>query len=266
LFATPSAAPALPGPAPVDLRGQQAELALLQLGQRVLEQGRVNFVGEDPMLELHLTAWAKVVGAEIEIHKEGTAFRGTLRLDPRSRPKSAPSLAVADTVGPPPRKNKATLMMLRNDFESLVAGLLTANACAAQGMEVEMLFSFWGVNVLRAAVARVPPPEEKPVPFMKKMMKWMMPAGPEAQQMSKMNMGGMGVEMMKYFMARDNILGMRQLMQQAADNGVKFVVCTMSMGVMGIQKSDLHPWPNLEFGGVVSFSASARESAISLVF
>jgi peroxiredoxin family protein len=157
-------------------------------------------------------------------------------------------------------------MVLRNDFESLVAALLTANACAAQGMAVDMLFAFWGINVLRAAVPRSPAPGAKGTPLMKKMMKWMMPAGPEAQQMSKMNMGGMGVEMMKFFMRKDNVLGMRELMQQAAENNVRFVACTMSMGVMGIEKHDLQPWPNLDFGGVVSFTASARESAVSLVF
>jgi peroxiredoxin family protein len=256
----------------VDLRGQRGEIALLQLGQRVIENGRAEFIGDDPMLGKHLRAWGQAIGAQVELHQDGATFRGLVRIDPRARPtpslSPAPSAApgAAQPDGQPLRKNKATIMVLHNDFEPLVAALLTANACVAQGMEVELVFTFWGVNVLRAPVPRGPSPDEKPVPFMKRMMKWMMPAGPDAQQLSKMNMGGMGVEMMKYFMQKDNVMGVRQLMQQAADNGVKFTVCTMSMGVMGIQKSDLLPWPNIEFGGVVSFTSSARESAVSLVF
>ncbi|MEQ1565872.1 MAG: DsrE/DsrF/DrsH-like family protein, partial [Myxococcota bacterium] len=298
--APPGSSPASNSPSPVlDLRRQKSEVALLLLGQRVMEAERVDFVGDDPMLERHLRAWARVIGARVECARDGVGFRGTVRLDPERREPAtdefdAPSLTgptvlehrldldgehgvlaepapvaaperAADLAGPR-RLNKATLMVLHNDFERLVAAFLTANACVAQGMEVEMVFTFWGVNVLRAPVPRTPPPGGKAVPLMKKMMKWMMPAGPDAQQMSKMNMGGMGVEMMKFFMKKDNILGIRQLMQQAADNGVKFTVCTMSMGVMGIEKSDLMPWPNLGFGGVVTFTASARESAVSLVF
>jgi peroxiredoxin family protein len=93
-----------------------------------------------------------------------------------------------------------------------------------------------------------------------------MPAGPDAQSMSKMHFGGAGLGMMKHFMKEQQVMSLRELMRQAVDADVKFVVCTMSMGIMGIEKTDLMDLPNLSFGGVTSFTASARESALSMVF
>jgi peroxiredoxin family protein len=55
-------------------------------------------------------------------------------------------------------------------------------------------------------------------------------------------------------------------MKEAEQQNVQLKVCSMSMGVMGIQKADLMDLPNLSFGGVTSFSESARRSSFSLVF
>jgi TusA-related sulfurtransferase/peroxiredoxin family protein len=255
-------------PQELDLRGRAAELGLLELGQRVIEHQTVRFVADHGPIERQIKAWSAVIGASLHLVREGQVVRGTIALetDPASstlnQQLSPEPRAVRTADVALPRKNKATMLVLRNDFESLMASMMVANASAAQGMSVEVYFAFWGVNVLRSrrprALARVSP--------LKRMMKWMMPAGPSAQPMSKMNFGGIGLGMMKGFMREQKVLGLPELMREAAEHDVRFIICTMSMGIMGIEKSDLMDLPNLEFGGVTSFSGAARESAFSLVF
>ncbi|MEQ1507405.1 MAG: DsrE/DsrF/DrsH-like family protein, partial [Myxococcota bacterium] len=263
--------PATPSDAPADLRGKASELALLALGQRVLDGATVSFVADHGPIERQLTAWAAAIGAAVELKRVGAEVHGTVRLRSEPEPGVAwgtgpAALQRVEAPGAAPRKNKAALLVLRNDFESLMAAMMVANASAAQGMEVEVYFSFWGVNVLRARNPKPGTALQRASSPLKKMMKWMMPAGPESQPMSKMNFGGVGLGMMKSFMREQRVLSLTQLMREAATLEVKFVVCTMSMGIMGIDKADLMELPNLGFGGVTSFTAAARESSLSLVF
>ena len=182
-------------------------------------------------------------------------------------PVPAPSETTAlvpTTATGPSRENRATFLVLHNDLEALMAAMLCANGAAAMGMDTMIFFSFWGVNTLRADEPRNLPGESRG--WLQAAMQWMMPSGPERQRLGKMHMGGLGTGMMRYFMRKNNVLGLEQLMKEAVELDVKFVVCTMSMGVMGIQKRDLVDLPNMEFAGVTSFMESARRSAVSLVF
>ena len=269
----PLAESAAPPPVDLDVSGDAPRMALMKIGQHSMQTDTFSFVAApDPGLEKQLRAWASALGLGLEARIEGGRLWGEVlpEADAPVVEQAAPvaSPVVADAMpGGFPRENKATLLVLHNDFEPLMAALMVANASAAQGMQVEIYFSFWGVNLLRGprSTPVASTALEKPS-ILKRMMKRMMPAGPDRQQMSKMNFGGAGVGMMKYFMKQDNILGLRELMDQAADLDVKFVICTMSMGLMGISKNDLMDLPNIEFGGVTAFSSSARTSAMSMVF
>src|SRR5690606_2715739 len=86
-----------------------------------------------------------------------------------------------------PRENLCSILIIKNDFESLMAALMVATTSAAQGMEVNVFFSFWGVNLLRGERPRRDVAKQK-VSVLQKMMQWMMPRGPQRQKMSKMHM------------------------------------------------------------------------------
>lgn len=200
------------------------------------------------------------------IEATGASVRPSLAHAPPATSAMMPRIEApteAATAAPDP--NRCTLLVLRNDFESLMAAMLTANAAKAQGMDAVIFFSFWGVNLLRGERPRKDLPKEK-VSFLQRLMKWMMPRGPKRQKMSKMHMAGAGRGLMQHFMRRNNVLTLPDLIEQAVDTEVRFMVCTMSMGIMGIQKRDLMDLPNLEFGGVTSFVEQARDSRMSLVF
>jgi len=162
-------------------------------------------------------------------------------------------------------ENRCTLLVLHNDKEALLAALLVANGAAAQGMEVVLFFTFWGLNLLRGDAPNTAEKEEK-VSWMQRMMKWMMPKGPRRQKLGQMDMGGIGRGMLKSIMDSYKIMDIPELMEAAEEQGCRFIACTMSMQVMGITKRDLAPRSNLEFGGVAAFVESAGRSNLSLMF
>ncbi len=160
---------------------------------------------------------------------------------------------------------ECSLLVLHNDLEALLAAMIVANGAAAAGQKVLVFFTFWGLNALRGDSPNLSAPAGK-VTFFQRVFKWMMPKGPSRQALGQLNFGGVGAMIMGSIMRDQNISELPKLMKSAEEMGVRFVACTMSMGVMGITKRDLHPYTNLEFAGVATFVEAARQSSISLVF
>ncbi len=252
----------------VSVEGEPHHVALLQLGNALSKAGDgvIHARVSEDLVEDALPRWSSLMHVGFEVlDTEGPGIQIEAWTGVRPRPGELLESHDTDT---PPRENKCTLLVLRNDFESLMAALMVANASAAQGVTTEIYFSFWGVNVLRGERPRVVDDAKLAIRStpLHALMKWMMPRGPSRQKMSKMHMGGVGLGMMRYFMRRNNVMGIAELLDQAVEMGVTFRVCTMSMGIMGIEERDLMDLANLEFGGVTSFAADARTSAFSMVF
>ena len=64
-------------------------------------------------------------------------------------------------------------------------------------------------------------------------------------------MAGMGLAMIKRIMKHKNVMTLQELIAQAKFSGVKLVVCTMSMDLMGIKKEELID--GVEEGGVAMY-------------
>lgn len=157
------------------------------------------------------------------------------------------------------------LLVLHNDLEALLAAMLIANGAAAQGQRVVVFFTFWGLNLLRGDAPNLEAPKER-VSILQRVFKWLMPKGPRRQQLGQLNFGGAGARMLGGLMRDRNIMELPSLVQQAEEQGVKFVACTMSMSVMGITKRDLAPRRNLAYGGVAYFVEAAKNAQVSLTF
>jgi peroxiredoxin family protein len=152
-----------------------------------------------------------------------------------------------------------TMVVFSGDLDKALAAFIIANGAAAMDIPVTMFFTFWGTNIMRRD-GPVQLMEKKT--FMEKMFGWMMPKGPDMLVLSKMNMGGMGTMLMKKEMAKKHVYNLPRLIQEARDQGVRMIICTMSMDVMGLQKEEL--LPGLEFGGVGKFVARADDSRSTL--
>ena len=67
---------------------------------------------------------------------------------------------------------------------------------------------------------------------------------------------------MSYIMKSKNIDSLESLMQQAKDNGVEFIACSMSMDVMGIKKEEL--LDDITIGGVAAYLDRADNANVNL--
>ena len=97
---------------------------------------------------------------------------------------------------------------------------------------------------------------------MGKMFGMMLPSSSKKLGLSQMNMGGIGSKMMRSIMKNKNVDSLESLMQQALDNGVEFIACSMSMDVMGIKKEELID--NITIGGVAAYLDRAENANVNL--
>ena len=151
--------------------------------------------------------------------------------------------------------NAQTIVVFSNDLDKALAAMIIANGAKAAGKDVTLFFTFWGLNILRR------PDKNVKKGLIDKMFGLMMPKGADKLTLSKMNMGGMGSIMMKWVMKNKNVSTLNELIQQAKDNGVKFIACNMSMDVMGIRPEELID--GVEIGGVAKYiqeSSSANSN------
>lgn len=152
--------------------------------------------------------------------------------------------------------NGQTIVVFSNDLDKALASFIIANGARASGKNVTMFFTFWGLNILRK------PNVTLKKGFIDSLFGFMMPKGVQNLTLSKMNMGGIGSLMMKFIMRKKNIATLQELIQQAKDNGIKFIACNMSMDVMGIKQEELID--GVEIGGVAKYISESNSANSNL--
>ena len=195
-----------------------------------------------------VASWCKVTGAElVALENKNGVVAATIR----KQEKTAPHASVQNNA------DNKTLIVFSDDLDKALASFVIANGAASTGKKVTMFFTFWGLNVIKK--------QQKPAvskDIFGKMFGWMLPAHSGKLKLSKMNMGGAGSWMMRLIMKQKRIDSLESLIQQAVDNGVEMIACTMSMDVMGVQKEEL--MNNVTLGGVASYLERAEEANVNL--
>lgn len=159
----------------------------------------------------------------------------------------------------PGPENKLSMVVFSGDLDKMLASMIIATGAAAMGMKVVMFFTFWGTAALRDAKKQAGGKD-----FMSKMFGWMLPKGRNELKLSQMNMGGMGTSMLRGLMKKKNAPTLDQLFEIAATLGVEIKVCEMSMDLMGFKHEELIDYPGMDFVGVATFLAHAKNSANQL--
>jgi len=156
-------------------------------------------------------------------------------------------------------KDQISIIVFSGDLDKALASMIIATGARAMDMEVKMFFTFWGTTMLRD-----PKKSGKGKDFMAKMFGFMLPKGSGKIKLSKLNMCGMGTEMLKGLMKKKNVASLEELMQTAAELGVEINICQMSMDLMGFKKEEMIDYPNLKYCGVATYLADADESRVQL--
>lgn len=215
----------------------------INIGDRIEISVTDQAFGED------LNGWCRMVGAKlISMNNSGGVITATVEKIAKED-ASCTTSAIA--------KDNKTLIVFSDDLDRALASFVIANGAAATGKKVSIFFTFWGLNVIKK--------EKKPAvrkDFMGKMFGMMLPSSSKKLGLSQMNMGGIGSKMMRSIMKNKNVDSLESLMQQALDNGVEFIACSMSMDVMGIKKEELID--NITIGGVAAYLDRAENANVNL--
>ena len=156
-------------------------------------------------------------------------------------------------------ENKIALIVFSGELDKVLAAFVIATGAAAMGMDVVMFFTFWGTPILRDKGKKVGGKD-----FMGKMFSAMLPKGTSEVKLSKMNMAGMGTAMMKSLMKKKNVASLEEMLELAAEIGVRIYICEMSMDLMGFKREEMIEYPNLTFCGVAKFMEEAQNSKVQL--
>ncbi len=236
----------------VDACGLQCPGPILRLKQEVdkLRVGEIlEIKASDPGFMKDSQSWCNVTGNKlISINSDKGVITAVIQ-----KGESLPSCKVSDNGG---SENK-TIIVFSNDFDKVLAAFVIANGAASMGKKVTMFFTFWGLVVLKKKKSGRVKKD-----FMGKMFGMMLPKYSKKLTLSKMNMGGMGTVMMRGRMKAKQVDSLETMINQALENGVKFIACQMSMDVMGVKKEEL--MDQVEIGGVASYLEEADKSSHNL--
>ncbi len=213
-----------------------------------IEEGQaVSITASDSAFAADLKGWCHSTGHRLD---RVTPKQGQYEVVVVKEPV-APLSVVQQT-----QKHK-TIVAFSGDFDKAMASFIIANGAAAMGSDVTIFFTFWGVNLLRR-------PELVSVDktLIERMFGWMMPRGPEKTTLSNMHMGGMGTAMIKRIMKKKNVQALSELIDKAKQSGVRLVVCSMTMDLMGIKREELID--GVEEGGVAMYLDHAEASNVNL--
>ncbi len=146
--------------------------------------------------------------------------------------------------------------------------LILASTAAALDYEVEIFFTFYGLQVLRKDVGGL-----KVSPLGNPGMPMKMPFGPKWFQSINWNIPNaiqgvipgfesLATVLMKQTIANNGVASIETLRDVCVESGVKIIACQMTVDLFGFEHSDFID--NIEFGGAASFFEFAGESDITL--
>lgn len=145
------------------------------------------------------------------------------------------------------REDRLALGIMSGSLDYTMAAFIVALGAVASGMEVDMFFTFWATAALRD------PRKSAKKDMTGRMFGAMLPNGAGSLPLSRMQMMGMGPRMIKGAIKKHGAQTLEELMEQAAEFGIRIHVCGMSMDLMGIKKEELIDYPDMDVVGVAAF-------------
>jgi peroxiredoxin family protein len=133
-------------------------------------------------------------------------------------------------------KKKLSIICFSGDFDRLVAAFTLASGAAAVNYEVNLFFTFWGLNVIKNKGGRS---------FMGKgvlarSFNYLM-GGRKNVPLSRLNFLGISPDLMTYMMKKRNVATLDQLIEASIMLRVNLYACEMSMEILGLEKKDYIP-------------------------
>ena len=154
-----------------------------------------------------------------------------------------------------PAKRKVAIIASKGTLDMAYPPLILATAAAALDMEVELFFTFYGLNIIKKGQAdklQVAPIANPAMPVPMPNIIGMLPGmTPAATWMMK-----------NLYFGKHHVATIGELLEQCKELGVKLIACQMTMDVLGFKREEL--LDEVEVAGAATFLAFAREAHTTL--
>lgn len=130
-------------------------------------------------------------------------------------------------------QKKLSLIAFSGDFDKLTAVFTLATGAAAVGYEVNIFFTFWGLDAIKQKRGR----SFIGGNWLTKIFGFMM-GGLSVAPNSKFNFLGVGPQIFRHLMRKNNVATLEELVDAANALGVNLYACEMAMHVLGLEKKD----------------------------
>lgn len=244
-------------PLSIDACGLQCPGPILKVKETI------DTMSDGETLEIQASDFGFITDIEAWCKNTGNTLVDNQLIGSKVVAKITKGIATANKVEPhslPPEgvlhetKNGATMVVFSGDLDKALASMIIATGAAAMGKEVTIFFTFWGLSILKKQKIKKR--------GMAKMFDLMLPNSAKSLSISKMNMMGMGSKMMQNVMKQKNVDSLEVMIEKANNLGIKFIACTMSMDIMGIDRSELFDF--VEYGGVATYLGDSERANLNL--
>lgn len=128
---------------------------------------------------------------------------------------------------------KLSLIAFSGDFDKLTAVFTLATGAAAVGYEVNIFFTFWGLDAIKQKQGRAFVGKG----LLPKVFGFLM-GGLKATPASRFNFLGVGPKIFRYLMRKNNVATLEELVEAAKALGIHLYACEMAMHILGLEKGD----------------------------
>ena len=122
-------------------------------------------------------------------------------------------------------QKKLSIIAFSGDFDKLTAVFTLGTGAAAVGYEVNIFFTFWGLDAIKQKQGRS---------FTGGNWLTKLPT-------SRFNFLGAGPKIFRYLMKKNNVATLEELVEAAKALGINLYACEMAMHVLGLKKEDFIP-------------------------
>ena len=150
---------------------------------------------------------------------------------------------------------KMALIATKGTLDMAYPPFILASTAAALGYEVQIFFTFYGLQLLRKDLSSV-----KISPLANPAMPMPVPMPVMVQMLPGME--SMATMMMKNKMKGKGVASLEELRAVCVEAGVKFVACQMTVDLFDFDKADF--MEGIEYGGAAMFLAFAGNTDICL--
>lgn len=131
---------------------------------------------------------------------------------------------------------KISIIVFSGDLDRTVAAFTIATGAKAVGYEVNLFFTFWGLNLLKKKKGR----SFIGKGILAKFFNFLM-GGKKNLPLSRLNFFGLSPHLMTFLMKKRNVATLLDLFEAAKELNINLYACEMSMIILGIKKDDFIP-------------------------